>query len=175
MNKIEKKINQVTTSINDIQEQIHLTLLDMYDEFYEHTIEDLDKKISYMDELVKTLKKEESNLKTLKKKSKPIQAYTITLHYEGQSMAAPSEYKEYLYISTNPTQDLEEVLFNEIEEVWKELDEDYSIRTIITSNEFIERLEDKNIYYINGNYIDFKEKSIYGNSTYKKYKNQNGI
>lgn len=170
MSKIEERINQVTTSINDIQEQIHLTLLDMYDEFYEHTIEDLDKKISYMDELVKTLKKEEFNLKTLKKKSKPIQAYTITLYYEGQSMASPSEYKEYLYISTNPTQDLEEVLFNEIEETWKELDENYSIRTIITSNDFIQKLEEKNIYYINDNYIDLKEKSIYGNTTYENYK-----
>ena len=49
MSKIEEKINHVTTSINDIQEQIHLTLSDMYDEFYEHTIEDLDKKISYME------------------------------------------------------------------------------------------------------------------------------
>lgn len=170
MSKIEEKINHVTTSINDIQEQIHLTLSDMYDEFYEHTIEDLDKKISYMDELVKTLKKEEFNLKTLKKKSKPIQAYIITLHYEGQSMASPSEYKEYLYISTNPTQDLEEVLFNEIEETWKELDENYSIRTIITSNDFIQKLEDKNIYYISDNYIDLKEKSIYGNITYENYK-----
>ena len=170
MSEIEEKINHVTTSINDIQEQIHLTLSDMYDEFYEHTIEDLDKKISYMDELVKNLKKEEFNLKTLKKKSKPIQAYTITLHYEGQSMASPSEYKEYLYISANPTQDLEEVLFNEIEETWEELGENYSIRTIITSNDFIQKLEDKNIYYINDNYIDLKEKSVYGNIIYENYK-----
>lgn len=168
--KIKEKINQTKKSINDIQEQIHLTLLDMYDEFHEHTVEDLDKKISYMGELVKTLKKEEFALNTLEKKSKPIQAYTLTLHYEGQSMAAPSSYKDYLYISTNPDQNLKEVLCNEIEEVWKELDENFSIRTIITSDNFIKRIEDKNIYYINDEYIDFKKESIYGNTTYNDIK-----
>lgn len=170
MDEIEEKISQVTTSINDIQEQIHSTLTDMFDKFYKCTIEDLDKRISYISELIKLLKKEEFNLKELKKKSKQIQAYTITLHYEGQSMASPSPYKEYLYISVNLDQDLEKVLFNEIEEVWKELGENNSIRTIIKSDEFIQRLEDKNIYYINDEYVDFKKEFIYGNITYKGYK-----
>lgn len=170
MKKLEEKISQVTTSINDIQEQIHSTLLDMYDEFYEHTTEDLDKRISYLSESIKLLKKEESNLEELEKESKPIQAYTITLDYEGVNMGSPSTYIDYLYISTNPDQNLEEVLFEEIEETWKELGEDNPIRVILKSDNFIQRIEDKNIYYINDEYINLKEKGIYGNITYKNYK-----
>lgn len=170
MKKLEEKINQGIKNINNIQEQIHSTLLDMYDEFYEHTTEDLDKRISYLSESIKLLKKEESNLEELEKESKPIQAYTITLDYEGVNMASPSTFIDYLYISTNPDQDLEEVLFKEIEETWKELGEDNPIRVVLKSDNFIQRIEDKNIYYINDEYINFKEKGIYGNTTYKDYK-----
>lgn len=170
MKKLEEKISQGIKNINNIQEQIHSTLLDMYDEFYEHTTEDLDKRISYLSESIKLLKKEESNLEKLEKESKPIQAYTITLDYEGVNMASPSTFIDYLYISTNPDQDIEEVLFEEIEEVWKELGEDNPIRVILKSDNFIQRIEDKNIYYINDEYINLKEKGIYGNITYKNYK-----
>ena len=170
MKKIEEKISQGIKNINNIQEQIHSTLLDMYDEFYEHTTEDLDKRISYLSESIKLLKKEESNLEELEKESKPIQAYTITLDYEGVNMGSPSTYVEYIYISTNPEQNLEEVLFEEIEKVWKELGEDNPIRTVLKSDNFIQKIEDKNIYYINDEYINLKEKGIYGNITYKNYK-----
>lgn len=170
MKKLEEKISQNIRTLNDIQEQIHGTLIDMYDEFHEHTIKDLDKRISYLSELIKLLKKEESRLKELEKEGKPIQAYIITLDYEGHGMGSPSPYKEYLYISVNLNQDLEEVLFEEIEKVWKELGEDNSIRTVITSDNFIQKIEDKNIYYINDEYINLKEKGIYGNIIYKDYK-----
>lgn len=170
MKIIAKKINQSTRTLNDIQEQIHSTLIDMYDEFYEHTTEDLDKRISYLSELIKLLKKEESNLEKLEKESKPIQAYTITLEHQGVNTGGLITYIDYLYISINPDQDLEEVLFEEIEETWKELGEDKPIRTVLKSNNFIQRLEDKNIYYINDEYINLKEKCIYGNIIYKDYK-----
>lgn len=169
MKKLEEKIIQSTRTLNDIQEQIHSTLLDMYDEFYEHTTEDLDKRISYLSESIKLLKKEESNLEKLEKESKPIQAYTITLDYEGVNMASPSTYIDYLYISTNPDQDIEEVLFEEIKETWKELGEDNPIETVLKSDNFIQKLEDKDIYYINDEYINLKEKLIYGKIIYENY------
>lgn len=170
MKKIEEKINQCTKNLNDIQEQIHTSLRDMHDEFRNYTVNGLYKEISRINELTEAFKKEESNLKELKKESKPIQAYTITLDYEGVNMGSPSTYIDYLYISTNPDQNLEEVLFEEIEEVWKELGEDKPIRTVLKSDNFIQRIEDKNIYYINDEYINLKEKCIYGNITYKNYK-----
>lgn len=170
MEKLEEKINQSTRTLNDIQEQIHTSLIDMHDEFRNYTVNGLYKEISRINELIEASKKEEFNLKKLKKKNKPIQAYTITLHYEGVNMGSPSTYVEYLYISTNPEQDLEEVLFEEIEKVWKELGEDNPIRTVLKSDNFIQKIEDKNIYYINDEYVDFKEESIYGNLIYKNYK-----
>lgn len=170
MKKLEEKINQSTKKLNDIHEQIHTSLKDIYRDFYSYGAKGLDKEISRINELTKTLKEEESNLRELEKKNKQIQAYTITLDYEGANMSSPSTFVDYLYISTNPDQDLEEVLFEEIEKVWKELGEDNPIRIVLKSCNFIQKLEDKNIYYINDEYINLKEKTIYGNITYKNYK-----
>ncbi len=171
MEKIEEKINQSTKILNDIHGQIHTSLQDIYREFHTYSPKGLDKEISRINELTKALKEEESNLRELEKKNKQIQAYTITLDYGGVNMASPSTFIDYLYISTNSDQDLEEVLFEEIEEVWKELGEDNSITTVLQSCNFIQKLEDKNIYYINDEYINLKKKGIYGNITYKNYKN----
>ena len=170
MKKIEEKINQGTKKFNEIHEQIHTSLRDIYREFHTYNPKGLDKEISRINELTKTLKEEESNLRELEKKNKQIQAYTITLDYEGVNMSSPSTFVDYPYISTNPDQDLEEVLFEEIEKVWKELGEDNPIRTVLKSDNFIQKLEDKDIYYINGKYINLKEETIYGNITYRNYK-----
>lgn len=169
MKKLEEKINQCWKKVNDIHEQIHTSINDIHRDFYAYNPNGLNKEISRINELTEALKEEESNLQKLEKKKKSIQAYTITLEYQGVNTGGLITYIDYLYISTNPDQDIEEVLFEEIKETWEELGEDNPIETVLKSDNFIQKLEDKDIYYINDEYINLKEKCIYGKIIYENY------
>lgn len=169
MKKLEEKINQCWKKVNDIHEQIHTSINDIHRDFHAYNPNGLNKEISRINELTEALKEEESNLQKLEKKKKSIQAYTITLEYQGVNTGGLITYIDYLYISTNPDQDIEEVLFEEIKETWKELGEDNPIETVLKSDNFIQKLEDKDIYYINDEYINLKEKCIYGKIIYENY------
>lgn len=68
---------------------------------------------------------------------------------------------EYIYISTDSSQFLREVLSAELNETWKELGIEKNIKEIIESDEFIKKLEEKNIYYMDNEYMCFQESFTY--------------
>lgn len=77
-----------------------------------------------------------------------------------------SDTNEYIYISTDSTQSLTKVLSNKLDETWEELGIYKSPKEIIESDEFIKKLEENNIYYMNDKYMDFQKLYIF--ALYKK-------
>lgn len=104
-------------------------------------------------------------MKELDNKNKPLQAHKIVLRGENFTMDT-SDSKEYIYISTDSSQFLREVLSNKLEETWKELGTDKNIKEIIESDEFIKKLEEKNIYYMDNEYMCFQESFTYCHNKY---------
>lgn len=68
---------------------------------------------------------------------------------------------EYVYISTDSSQSLTRVLSNKLDETWGELGIYKSPKEIIESDEFIKKLEENNIYYMNDKYMDFQKLYIF--------------
>lgn len=165
MNEIERKVKQITTKIKDVRNELYITTKNINDEFYGYTTDDLESKIYYMEKLSKALVKENNRMKELDNKNKPLQAHKIVLRGENFTMDT-SDSKEYIYISTDSSQFLREVLSNKLEETWKELGIDKNIKEIIESDEFIKKLEEKNIYYMDNEYMCFQESFIYCHNKY---------
>ena len=165
MNEIEKRIIQISRESQAIRKTLYTTIENINDDFYNYTSDGLESEISYMDKLLKILEEEDNNIKELKNKNKPLQAHKIVLRGENFTMN-PSDSKEYIYISTDSSHFLSEVLADGLEETWKELGIDKNIKEIIESDEFINKIEEKNIYYLNPEYIGFEESFIYRNDKY---------
>lgn len=68
---------------------------------------------------------------------------------------------EYVYISTDSSQSLTRVLSNKLDETWEELGINKSPKEIIESDEFIKKLEENNIYYMNDKYMDYQKLYIF--------------
>lgn len=68
---------------------------------------------------------------------------------------------EYVYISTDSSQSLTKVLSNKLDETWEELGINKSPKEIIESDEFIKKLEENNIYYMNDKYMDYQKLYIF--------------
>lgn len=68
---------------------------------------------------------------------------------------------EYVYISTDSSQSLTRVLSNKLDETWEELGIYKSPKEIIESDEFIKKLEENNIYYMNDKYMDYQKLYIF--------------
>lgn len=160
MNEIERTIQQTTTKINDVRNKLYTTIKNINNNFYEHTTDNLESEISYMEKLSEALVKEDNRIKELDNKNKPLQAHKIVLRGENFTMDT-SDSKEYIYISTDSTQFLREVLSAELNETWKELGIEKNIKEIIESDEFIKKLEEKNIYYMDNEYMCFQESFTY--------------
>lgn len=165
MNEIEERIIQISRESQEIRKTLYTTIENINDDFYNYTSDGLESEISYMDKLLKILEEEGDKIKELKNKNKPLQAHKIVLRGDNFTMN-PSDSKEYIYISTDSTQFLREVLADELEETWKELGTDKNIKEIIESDEFIKKLEENNIYYMNHKYMGFEESFIYCKDKY---------
>lgn len=99
-------------------------------------------------------------MKELNNKKKPPQVRKIVLTGENFPMDT-SDTNEYIYISTDSTQLLTKVLSNKLDETWEELGINKSPKEIIESDEFIKKLEENNIYYMNDKYMDFQKLYIF--------------
>lgn len=99
-------------------------------------------------------------MEKLDNKNKPIQAHKIVLAGRNFPMDT-SDSKEYIYISTDSSQSLIKVLSNKLEETWQELGVNKNVKEIIESDEFVKKLEENNIYYMNNKYMDFQESFIF--------------
>lgn len=99
-------------------------------------------------------------MKKLDNKNKSLQVRKIVLTGKNFPMDT-SDSKEYIYISTDSSQSLIKVLSNKLEETWRELGINKSTKEIIESDEFIKKLEENNIYYMNSKYMDFQELFIF--------------
>lgn len=165
MNEIEDKIEQISKKNQKTREMLYTAIKNINDDFYNYTSDTLESEIFYMDTILKVLKERDDKVKQLKNRNKPLQAHRIVLRGENFTMN-PSDSKEYIYISTDSSHFLSEVLADELEETWKELGIDKNIKEIIESDEFIKKIEEKNIYYMNPEYIGFGESFIYRNDKY---------
>ena len=165
MNEIEERITQISRESQEIRKTLYTTIENTNYNFHNYTSDGLESQISYMDKLLKILEEEDDKIKELKNKNKPLQAHKIVLRGDNFTMN-PSDSKEYIYISTDSTQFLREVLADKLQETWKELGTDKNIKEIIESDEFIKKLEENNIYYMDNEYMCFQESFTY---FYNKY------
>ena len=165
MNEIEERITQISRESQEIRKTLYTTIENTNYNFYNYTSDGLESQISYMDKLLKILEEEDDKIKELKNKNKPLQAHKIVLRGDNFTMN-PSDSKEYIYISTDSTQFLREVLADELEKTWKELGTDKNIKEIIESDEFIKKLEENNIYYMDNEYMCFQESFTYCHNKY---------
>ena len=108
-----------------------------------------------------------------KNEIKPNQIYKLIIHWQG-TITHPwqkddDSSREYVYLSTNPNQDIEKTILNEIINTWIILGEELTITTILKSNEFIKRLNKKNIYYISKENIEENQRYLYNYENLKEF------
>lgn len=99
-------------------------------------------------------------MKELNNKKNPLQVRKMVLTGENFPMDK-RDTNEYVYISTDSSQSLTRVLSNKLNETWDELGIYKSPKEIIESDEFIKKLEENNIYYMNDKYMDFQKLYIF--------------
>lgn len=99
-------------------------------------------------------------MKELNNKKNPLQVRKMVLTGKLYPMDK-RDTNEYVYISTDPSQSLTRVLSNKLDETWEELGIYKSPKEIIESDEFIKKLEENNIYYMNDKYMDFQKLYIF--------------
>lgn len=99
-------------------------------------------------------------MKELNNKKNPLQVRKMVL--TGKLYPIDKrDTNEYVYISTDSTQSLTKVLSNKLSETWDELGIYKNPKEIIESDEFIKKLEENNIYYMNDKYMDFQKLYIF--------------
>lgn len=104
-------------------------------------------------------------MEKLNNKNGPLQVRKIVLTGKYFPMDK-SDSKEYIYISIDSSQSLTKVLSNKLEETWQELGVNKNPKEIIESDEFIKKLKENNIYYMDSKYMDFQKLYIF--ALYKK-------
>ena len=112
-----------------------------------------------------------------KNKIKPNKIYKLIIHWDT-GITYPwkgndDSSREYIYLSTDPDQNIEKIILNEIINTWTILGEELTITAILKSNEFIKRLNKKNIYYINEENMEENQRYLYNYENFEKFiKNQ---
>lgn len=99
-------------------------------------------------------------MKELNNKKNPLQVRKMVLTGELYPMDK-RDTNEYVYISTDSSQSLTRVLSNKLNETWEELGIYKNPKEIIESDEFIKKLEENNIYYMDSKYMDFQKLYIF--------------
>ena len=108
-----------------------------------------------------------------KNEIKPNKIYKLIIHWDT-GITYPWEgnddsSREYIYLSTDPDQNIEKIILNEIINTWTILGEELTITAILKSNEFIKRLNKKNIYYINEENMEENQRYLYNYENFKKF------
>lgn len=99
-------------------------------------------------------------MKELNNKKNPLQVRKLVLTGKLYPMDK-RDTNEYVYISTDSSQSLTKVLSDKLSETWEELGIYKNPKEIIESDEFIKKIEENNIYYMDSKYMDFQKLYIF--------------
>lgn len=164
----DSETKQIISNIEKTRKDIQFIASEIYKEFDECDIEDLIPKVSFINQQISLLNRQTTQLRKLKNKTKPFQVYILNI-YEERPYTSKNE---YIYISPDTLINMDNIILNEIEKIWKELPGEDSMNSILRSSEFIDNLEKNNIYHINDMRLNTNGRYFLNVTTIKEMKNQ---